>query len=190
MLQHTLDQLASDFASRLIGALRAAPLDELLELMRPPVRALAPADAKDAPRQPPRASHAPPPATPATATATAGAAKPARAPAPARVVTRSSRAPAPSAKPAPSGKPEPSAKPEPPPAAVPDAELTAAALAYFAERGSRGATAQQVAAHLAERGLTTTADVVGALVTAGAIRDAGFRRAAGRNATAAVFVAV
>ena len=26
MLQHTLDQLASDFASRLIGALRAAPL--------------------------------------------------------------------------------------------------------------------------------------------------------------------
>ena len=72
---------------------------------------------------------------------------------------------------------------------LPGPEVTAAALAFFAERGSRGATAQQVGERLAELGLPAPADVVAVLAQSGGIRDAGFRRAAGKNATAPVYVA-
>ena len=86
-----------------------------------------------------------------------------------------------------------SAKPAPPapPPSAPSPEVTTAALAFFAERGSRGATAQQLGERLAELGLAAAAptDVVTVLAKSGGIRDAGFRRAAGKNATAPVFVA-
>ena len=68
-------------------------------------------------------------------------------------------------------------------------EVTTAALEFFAERGTRGATAHQLGVHLTELGLASSADVVGALAKSGAVRDAGFRRAAGKNATAPVYVA-
>ena len=71
----------------------------------------------------------------------------------------------------------------------PSAATISAALAFFVERGTRGATAQQLGDHLARHGLAGSTDVVTSLAEAGGIRDAGFRRAAGRNATAAVFVA-
>jgi hypothetical protein len=71
----------------------------------------------------------------------------------------------------------------------PSHEVKAAALAFVAERGSKGATAHQVDAYLTELGLPSAVDVVGVLSKAGAIRDAGFRRAAGKNATAPVYVA-
>lgn len=76
--------------------------------------------------------------------------------------------------------------------AEPSAEIMTAALAFFAERGSRGATAKQVGERLSELGLAAAAgvvDVVGVLEKSGRIRDAGFRRAAGKNATAPVYVA-
>jgi len=78
---------------------------------------------------------------------------------------------------------------EPTAAVTPTPAVKAAALDFFAERGSKGATAHQVGAYLTEIGLASTLDVVGALATAGAIRDAGFRRAAGKNATATVYIA-
>ena len=69
-----------------------------------------------------------------------------------------------------------------------DQQLTMAALAFYDERGNRGATAQQLDAYLTELGLAPTADVVRVLADRGAIRDSGFRRAAGKNATAPVFI--
>jgi hypothetical protein len=75
-------------------------------------------------------------------------------------------------------------------AAVPEREVTAAALTYFMERGRKGATADQLRAHLAELGLPSEADVIGVLAEQGAIRDAGFRRSTGTgNKTTSVFVA-
>lgn len=71
---------------------------------------------------------------------------------------------------------------------APRPEVTTAALAFFSERGSRGATAQQLGERLTELGLAAPADVVTILTESGGIRDAGFRRAAGKNATAPVYV--
>jgi hypothetical protein len=71
----------------------------------------------------------------------------------------------------------------------PSAATTSAALAFFVERGTRGATAQQLGDHLAQLGLAGSTDVVTSLAETGGIRDAGFRRAAGKNATAPVFIA-
>lgn len=64
-------------------------------------------------------------------------------------------------------------------------------VAFYVERATRGATERQVASHLEGLGLDTNASTaaVEALVANGTIRDAGFRRAAGRNATAPVYVA-
>jgi hypothetical protein len=83
----------------------------------------------------------------------------------------------------------PAAEPSFAPAAEPSPEVTAAALAFFVERGSRGATDQQVGERLTELGLAAPAGVIDMLARAGGIRDAGFRRAAGKNATATVYVA-
>lgn len=71
----------------------------------------------------------------------------------------------------------------------PSPEMIATALAFFAERGSRGATAHQLGEHLAALGFAGSAEVASILARSGSIRDAGFRRAAGKNATAPVFVA-
>jgi hypothetical protein len=75
------------------------------------------------------------------------------------------------------------------PSSGPGPAVTAAAMAFFAERGTRGATGQQVGERLAELGLPAQAGVIEVLTRAGGIRDAGFRRAAGKNATATVYVA-
>ncbi|MFO0644081.1 MAG: hypothetical protein U0183_32945 [Polyangiaceae bacterium] len=66
-----------------------------------------------------------------------------------------------------------------------------AIVAFYVERATRGATERQVASHLEGLGLDTNVSTaaVEALVANGKIRDAGFRRAAGRNATAPVYVA-
>ncbi|HQY64480.1 MAG: hypothetical protein IPF92_11875 [Myxococcales bacterium] len=74
--------------------------------------------------------------------------------------------------------------------AVDDSKARAATVAYFAERGPKGATPRQVSEHLVGLGLDGDASdrIVDALLADGAVRDAGFRRAAGRNATAAVYV--
>lgn len=80
--------------------------------------------------------------------------------------------------------------PAPAPVTVDDSRSREATIAYYAERGAKGATARQVSEHLAGLGLDGDASerIVDALLAAGAVRDAGFRRAAGRNATAAVYV--
>ena len=141
MLQQKLARLASDFASQVIHALAAAPIDELIELTQRP------------------ASHAKPKAV------TKGS------PMKKRRATRS-----------------PTTNSAPPPA-PPNREVTTAALAFFAERGPRGATAPHLGTHLTELGLSSPPDIVDALAKSGAIRDAGFRRAAGKNATSPVYVA-
>lgn len=79
--------------------------------------------------------------------------------------------------------------PEPRPELSPS--VLDAIVAFYVERATRGATERQVASHLEGLGLDTNASTaaVEALVANGTIRDAGFRRAAGRNATAPVYVA-
>lgn len=151
MLQQTLASMATEFAATLIRTLRAAPIDELSQLL---------ADT-DAPAAPPTRA---PEATAATT--------PSR-----RARRRAPRAPSTATPPA--------------PAVVDDSKTRDATVAYYTERGAKGATTRQVAEHLAGLGLDADASdrVVAALVAAGAVRDAGFRRAAGRNATAAVYVA-
>jgi hypothetical protein len=71
----------------------------------------------------------------------------------------------------------------------PGQDVTAAALSFFAERGRKGATVDQLRAHLAELGLASNTDVFAVLAEQGAIRDAGFRRSTGTgNKTSSVFV--
>ena len=155
VLEQKISRIAADFAARIVDALTAAPVEELLELATSavPLRATRAA----------RATRA----TPAVkrSTSSSSPARPASPP----------RAPAPSV---------PSAPP---------AEVVAAALAFFRERGARGVTAPQLGDRLAELGLAgavrAPGDVVAQLANSGEIRDAGFRRAAGKNATASVFVA-
>jgi hypothetical protein len=90
----------------------------------------------------------------------------------------------------PARRPAPRMDPAPEPEdASPSSEILATALAFVIERGSRGATAHQVGEHLAALGIAGTTDVASVLARSGSIRDAGFRRAAGKNATAPVFVA-
>ena len=63
--------------------------------------------------------------------------------------------------------------------AVDDSKARAATVAYFAERGPKGATPRQVSEHLVGLGLDGDASdrIVDALLADGAVRDAGFRRA-------------
>jgi hypothetical protein len=73
--------------------------------------------------------------------------------------------------------------------ARPERDVTDAALGFFADRGRKGGTADQLNAHLTELGLASSADLIGALAEQGAIRDAGFRRSTGTgNKTSPVFV--
>jgi len=65
-------------------------------------------------------------------------------------------------------------------ARTPDGAVMRTSLAYFADRGRKGATADQLGAHLNELGLADGGDlVIAALAEQGAIRDAGFRRSTG-----------
>ncbi|HSO36458.1 MAG TPA: hypothetical protein VLT33_28225 [Labilithrix sp.] len=67
-----------------------------------------------------------------------------------------------------------------PAAKAPDGAVTRAALDYFAGRGRKGATGDQLGAHLAELGVAASAEgVIAVLSEQGAIRDAGFRRSTG-----------
>jgi hypothetical protein len=148
-LEQKISRLAATFAARIVGALTAAPVDELLEL----------ASSRELLVRSPKATRAR-----RTAKSSSSAAL---------------RAPAASATPA--------------TPAEPSAEQLLAALSFFRERGARGATAPQLGQRLSELGLAGSArapaDVVARLAGSGEIRDAGFRRAAGKNATASVFVA-
>ena len=74
---------------------------------------------------------------------------------------------------------------------TPDAALTAAATAFFAERGRKGATADQLSAHFTELGIAESGDaVLLQLARDGAVHDAGFRRSTGTgHKTTPVYVA-
>jgi len=154
-LEQKISRLAADFAARIVGALTAAPIEELVELgsSREPLR--EPLKVTRAARPPKSSSKA---------------VRPGRAPSAAS--DRSSASSAPS---------------------TPPAEVLTAALSFFRERGARGATVPQLGDRLSELGMAgsarSPADVVARLASSGEIRDAGFRRAAGKNATASVFVA-
>jgi hypothetical protein len=142
MFAETMDRITSEFAARVIGALREASIAELAAR-----RARAPKKVA-APRAAVR-----------TVTKRGGTATP------------------------------------PKRAALPDRVTTDAALDYFVARGSKGATAEQLVAHFTELGASAASVMSGvvieALVAAGSIRDAGFRRSTGTgNKTTSVFVVV
>jgi len=73
-----------------------------------------------------------------------------------------------------------------------DGKLTTTALAFFAERGRKGGTADQLSAHLVELGLPHEGEAVLAqLAGQSAVREAGFRRSTGTgHRTMPVYVAV
>lgn len=244
MLQHTLATMASEFATAIVRALRAAPMDELHAFLetsamrttapRAPVatktetkasRDRARAGARPTkPRattkaaRPSKVVPEPTSAKAAPKSAATGVAalsqvkaakvkpaqvkpaqvKPAETPVmtSAEATTRKSpkvkaahattahEATAPTTR-----KRARDAQPEARPALSPS--ILDAIVAFYVERATRGATERQVASHLEGLGLDTNASTaaVEALVANGTIRDAGFRRAAGRNATAPVYVA-
>ncbi|MBK8213551.1 MAG: hypothetical protein IPK71_07325 [Myxococcales bacterium] len=231
MLQHTLATMASEFATAIVRALRAAPMDELHAFLetsamrttatRAPVATKTEtkasrdrARAGDRPTKPrattkaARPSKVVPEPGPASAKAapksdTTGVAalpKTTAAETPAKASTevtprRSPKAKAARATTAPEAttpatrKRARDAQPEARPELSPS--VLDAIVAFYVERATRGATERQVASHLEGLGLDTNASTaaVEALVANGTIRDAGFRRAAGRNATAPVYVA-
>ena len=234
MLQHPLATMASEFATAIVRALRAAPMDELHAFLetsamrttapRAPVAAKTETKAsRDRARagarptkprattkaaRPSKVVPEPTSAKPAPKSAATGVAalsqvkpaqvKPAETPVmdSAEATTRKSpkvkaahattahEATAPTTR-----KRARDAQPEARPALSPS--ILDAIVAFYVERATRGATERQVASHLEGLGLDTNASTaaVEALVANGTIRDAGFRRAAGRNATAPVYVA-
>lgn len=155
MLRQKLARLSSEFASQVFAALRAAPIEELAALAKPSA-------AK------PSASH--PAAKRPSATRPVAVREAAPAAAPRARATRTPRATKKAAEPA--------------RAAAPDRELTRAAVDFFTERGSRGATVAQVQDHLQA---DSANDIVSSLAERGVIRDAGIRRATGKG-TAPVYV--
>jgi hypothetical protein len=234
MLQHTLATMASEFATAIVRALRAAPMDELHAFLetsamrttapRAPVAAKTETKAsRDRARagarptkprsttkaaRPSKVVPEPTSAKPAPKSAATGVAalsqvkpaqvKPAETPVmdSAEATTRKSpkvkaahATTAPEAKAPTTRKRARDAQPEARPALSPS--ILDAIVAFYVERATRGATERQVASHLEGLGLDTNASTaaVEALVANGTIRDAGFRRAAGRNATAPVYVA-
>ena len=234
MLQHTLAKMASEFATAIVRALRAAPMDELHAFLetsamrttapRAPVAAKTETKAsRDRARagarptkprsttkaaRPSKVVPEPTSAKPAPKSAATGVAalsqvkpaqvKPAETPVmdSAEATTRKSpkvkaahATTAPEAKAPTTRKRARDAQPEARPALSPS--ILDAIVAFYVERATRGATERQVASHLEGLGLDTNASTaaVEALVANGTIRDAGFRRAAGRNATAPVYVA-
>lgn len=84
----------------------------------------------------------------------------------------------------------PAAPAAPLPQSVTTPEMRSAALDVLEQRGSKGATATQLEAELSLQGFPVTADLVPSLVASGLVKDSGFRRASGGNATSPVYVAV
>lgn len=76
------------------------------------------------------------------------------------------------------------------PQSVTTPETRSAALRVLEHRGSRGATASQLEAELSLQGFATASDLMQSLVESGLVKDSGFRRASGGNATSPVYVAV
>lgn len=232
MLQHTLATMASEFATAIVRALRAAPMDELHAFLetsamrttapRAPVatktetkasrdraragaRPTKPRATTKAARpskvvpEPTSAKAAPKSAaTGVAALSQVKAAKAAETPVMASAEATTRKSPkvkaahtttAPEATAPTTRKRARDAQPEARPALSPS--ILDAIVAFYVERATRGATERQVASHLEGLGLDTNASTaaVEALVANGTIRDAGFRRAAGRNATAPVYVA-
>jgi hypothetical protein len=72
---------------------------------------------------------------------------------------------------------------------IPSAATEAAALRILEGRGAKGVTALQLVAELSLLGFAPGPELVSALLERGAMRDTGFRRASGGNATSAVYVA-
>jgi hypothetical protein len=68
------------------------------------------------------------------------------------------------------------------------AAIEAAALRILEGRGTKGVTALQLDAELSLQGFAPAPELVGALLARGVLRDTGFRRASGGNATSAVYV--
>ncbi len=161
MIQQKIARLAEDFAAQLVGMFTAMPLDDLVDEC---------ASRGEGPKS----------VVPAVRVTRA-----ARASASAKQASASKRAPD---ERTPASRAEMAPEPE---EALPSSEILAAALAFVSERGSRGATAHQVGEHLTALGIAGagSTDVASFLARSGSIRDAGFRRAAGKNATAPVFVA-
>jgi hypothetical protein len=233
MLQHTLATMASEFATAIVRALRAAPMDELHAFLATSAQRTpaprAPVATKTATKTETKASRDRARAgdRPTKPRATTKAARPSKVvpePASAKAAPKSAatdvvaqpkvtaaETPAkasPEATPRKSPKVKAARATTAPEATAPttrkrarDAQPEArpqlspsvldAIVAFYVERATRGATERQVASHLEGLGLDTNASTaaVEALVANGTIRDAGFRRAAGRNATAPVYVA-
>ncbi|WP_146653936.1 hypothetical protein [Labilithrix luteola] len=180
MLRERIAELASDFASEVIAALKAAPLAELTALTKKPL----PPGYDVAGRAP-----SPPSSTEEEATGTESesvqqelfneAAAPKTRGRKAGGKTKGAGGKSQGAK-------AKAAKAAPAPARLDQKRITAA-LDFFEMRGSKGATAVQVDEHLKASGFEGDVDVVTALVERGDVRDAGIRRATGKG-TAAVFV--
>jgi len=234
MLQHTLATMASEFATAIVRALRAAPMDELHAFLETSAMRTTAPRAPVATKTETKASRdrARAGARPTKPRATTKAARPSKVvPEPtsakaapksaatgvaalsqvkaaqvkaaetpvmtsAEATTRKSpkvkaahATTAPEATAPTTRKRARDAQPEARPALSPS--ILDAIVAFYVERATRGATERQVASHLEGLGLDTNASTaaVEALVANGTIRDAGFRRAAGRNATAPVYVA-
>lgn len=162
-----LDRLTADFARQVMEALRKASLDDLGGRSS---AALPPSARRTRPRKP----------------------KPTR---PAARVTRSSRSPRSARRsPAPKLAVASSVVGALAPSAL-DARnekafqvMKAAVLRVLESRGSKGATAAQLDAELALQGFAPVADVMSPLLESGEVRDTGFRRASGGNATSPVYI--
>lgn len=181
MLRERIAELASDFASEVIAALKAAPLAELTALTKkplPPGYDLS-ARAAESPSEDEELTTVETTTTPAqqelfeeSAPKTKGRKAGGK--------TKDAGGKSQGAK----GK---TAKPVAPVPARLDPKRINAALEFFEMRGSKGATAVQVDEHLKSSGFEGEIDVVAPLLERGEIRDAGIRRATGKG-TAAVFV--
>lgn len=179
MLRERIAELASDFASEVIAALKAAPLAELTALTKKPL----PPGYDLAARVAESPSEDEEPTTVETTTApaqqelfeAASKGKGRKAGGKAKDVGGKSQ-----------GAKAKAAKSAPAPARL-DPRRINAALEFFEMRGSKGATAVQVDEHLKASGFEGDLDVVAPLLERGEIRDAGIRRATGKG-TAAVFV--
>ncbi|MDB4942628.1 MAG: hypothetical protein JWP97_2162 [Labilithrix sp.] len=188
MFTEKMARITAEFAGQILEALRASAAEELSTRRATEAARTGRPAGKAAGR---RAEEAPPKRGPGrprkTATTAATSSTGTR-------VASASRAPAKADKPAmgartarTAGAAEPTRAAKK--SAAVSSDMIAAANRYFASRGNKGATATQLAAHLAELGHDDSADVVSVLTERGAIRDAGFRRSTGQgNKTSAVFV--
>lgn len=167
-LVETLDRLVSSFANDVMTLIRNGQIEELIHLTAPGTTVTAPLKKTTAAT---RAKADAPTST------VASRGKNGRG----QAAPRTPQAPRTQSKPARTRRA--AAAP-----VVPDAASLQTAIAYFAARGGKGATAYQLAEHLAAQGIAASgASVTELLLQQGAIRDAGFRRTTGKG-TAPVFV--